>query len=205
MKKNKTSNISDNIIVSPDVNKTNRIPPHQRLVTNFPILHYKGIPKFNKDKWTFRIWGQVEKKRRLNYDEFINLPQIQIHADMHYVTGWSKLDNLWQGISTQEIKNLVTLKSSANYVMVYGADDYYTNLSLLDFLGEDVLFALKYNNQDITPEHGYPLRLVVPRLYLWKSAKWAVGIQFIDKDTPGFWESRGYNNHSDPWLEERYS
>lgn len=152
-----------------------------------------------------RIWGLVEKETRLSYQEFIGLPQVQVYSDIHCVTGWSKLDNIWQGVIAQEIKNLVILKPEAKYVLIHCDDDYYTNLTLDDFFQDDVVFALKHNNQEITPEHGYPVRLVVPKLYFWKSAKWVNGVQFLAKDTPGFWESRGYHNHGDPWLEERYS
>jgi DMSO/TMAO reductase YedYZ molybdopterin-dependent catalytic subunit len=193
------------IIISPDTQRKNRIPPGQRLVDSFPVLHYDGIPKFDADKWTFRIWGLVEKERKLTFNEFVYLPHVKVFSDIHCVTGWSKLDNHWQGISTSEIKNLVNIKPEAKHVMIYCSDDYYTNLSFEDFFQPDVLFALKFNNEDVSLEHGYPVRLVVPRLYLWKSAKWVNGIQFLAKDTPGFWESRGYHNHGDPWKEERYS
>jgi DMSO/TMAO reductase YedYZ molybdopterin-dependent catalytic subunit len=192
-------------IISPDTNKKNRVPPHQRLTDNLPVLHFNGIPKFEKDEWMFRIWGLVEQERRLNYQEFINLPQVKVYADIHCVTGWSKLGNTWQGVSTKQIKNLVTIKSEAKYILIHCADDYYTNLTLDDFFADDVLFALQHNNQDIMPEHGYPIRLIVPRLYFWKSAKWVIGLQFLSKDVAGFWESRGYHNHGDPWLEQRYS
>jgi DMSO/TMAO reductase YedYZ molybdopterin-dependent catalytic subunit len=195
----------ENVIISPDTQRKNRVPPGQHLTDHFPVLHYNGIPKFDASKWTFRIWGLVEKERRLNFDEFITLPHVKVLSDIHCVTGWSKLDNLWEGISASEIRNLVIIKPEAKYVMIYCSDDYYTNLSFEDFFQSDVLFAIKYNNEPITPEHGYPVRLVVPRLYLWKSAKLANGIQFLAKDTPGFWESRGYHNHGDPWKEERYS
>jgi DMSO/TMAO reductase YedYZ molybdopterin-dependent catalytic subunit len=196
---------SDNIIISPDTQRKNRIPPGQKLVENFPVLHYDGIPKFDADKWTFRIWGLVEKERKLSFTEFTSLPHVKVFSDIHCVTGWSKLDNTWEGISSSEIRKLVNIKPEAKYVMIYCSDDYYTNLSFEDFFQFDVLFALKFNNEDVSLEHGYPVRLIVPRLYLWKSAKWVNGIQFLAKDTPGFWESRGYHNHGDPWKEERYS
>jgi DMSO/TMAO reductase YedYZ molybdopterin-dependent catalytic subunit len=195
----------DNIIISPDTKRKNRVPPNQRLIEEFPVLHYNGIPQFNKSKWQFRIWGLVEKERKLSYDEFTALPRNKVLSDIHCVTSWSKLNNLWEGISSNEIRKFANIKPEAKYVMIYCADDYYTNLAFEDFFSEDVLFALKYNNQDITPEHGYPVRLVVPKLYLWKSAKWVTGVQFLAKDTHGFWESRGYHNHGNPWQEERYS
>ena len=195
----------DNIIISSDTQRKNRIPPGQKLVESFPVLHYNGIPNFDADKWTFRIQGLVEKERKLSFNEFISLPHVKVFSDIHCVTGWSKLDNIWEGISSSEIRKLVDIKQEAKYVMIYCSDDYYTNLSFEDFFQSDILFALKFDNEDVSLEHGYPVRLVVPRLYLWKSAKWVNGIQFLAKDTPGFWESRGYHNHGDPWKEERYS
>jgi len=195
----------ENIITSPDTQRKNRIPPGQRLTEEFPVLHYNGIPKFDKSKWEFRIWGLVEKERKLSFDEFVSLPHVKVFSDIHCVTGWSKLNNLWEGVSSSEIHKLVDIKPEAKYVMIYCSDDYYTNLSFEDFFQPSVLFALKYNNEDVTLEHGYPVRLVVPRLYLWKSAKWVNGVQFLEKDISGFWESRGYHIHGDPWKEERYS
>lgn len=195
----------DKIIISPDTQRKNRIPSGQRLTEEFPVLHYNGIPKFDKSKWIFRIWGLVEKERKLTFDEFSALPRVKVFSDIHCVTTWSKLNNLWEGVSSNEIQKLVKIKSEAKFVMIYCSDDYYTNLIFQDFFQDDVLFALKYNKEDITPDHGYPVRLVVPRLYLWKSAKWVNGIQFLAKDIPGYWESRGYHNHGDPWKEERYS
>ncbi|MBS4015907.1 MAG: sulfite oxidase-like oxidoreductase [Candidatus Latescibacteria bacterium] len=192
-------------IISPDTQKKNRVPNGQRLTDNFPVLHFNSIHEFNRDKWVFRIWGQVEKEKRLPYNEFISLPQVKVFSDIHCVTGWSKLNNTWQGISSKEIKNLVRIKPEAKFVMIYCSDDYYTNLACDDFFADDVLFAVKLNGQDITPEHGHPVRLVVPRLYFWKSAKWVNGVQFLAKDVAGFWESRGYHNHGDPWREQRYS
>ena len=124
---------------------------------------------------------------------------------MSCVTTWSKLDNLWEGISTSELKQLVNILPEARFVMVHSAGGFNTNLTLSDFFQPDVLFAIKHNGELLTPEHGYPLRLVVPRLYFWKSAKWVVGVEFMEKDKRGFWESQGYHNHGDPWKEERYS
>ncbi len=194
----------DKIIISPDTQRKNRIPPGQKLTEEFPVLHYNGIHKFDKSKWIFRIWGLVEKERKLTFDEFIALPRVKVFSDIHCVTTWSKLNNLWEGVSASEIRKLVNIKPEAKFVMIYCSDDYYTNLAFQDFFQPDVLFALKYNNEVITLDHGYPVRLVVPRLYLWKSAKWVNGVQFLAKDIPGYWESRGYHNHGDPWKEERY-
>jgi DMSO/TMAO reductase YedYZ molybdopterin-dependent catalytic subunit len=191
-------------IRSPDMERANRVPPGQSLTEKFPVLHYGGVPKVDVSKWTFRIWGLVEKERKLSYEEFIALPEVKVFSDVHCVTGWSKLDNTWEGVSTQVIKGLVKILPEAKFVIVHGAGGFTTNLTLDDFFESDVLFAVKHNGGPLTPEHGYPLRLVVPRLYFWKSAKWVEGVEFTAKDRRGFWESRGYHNHGDPWKEERY-
>jgi DMSO/TMAO reductase YedYZ molybdopterin-dependent catalytic subunit len=191
-------------IRSPDMERANRVPPGQSLTEKFPVLHYGGVPKIDVSKWTFRIWGLVEKERKLSYEEFIALPGVKVFSDVHCVTGWSRLDNTWEGASTQVIKGLVKILPEAKFVIVHGAGGFTTNLSLDDFFESDVIFAIKHNGESLTPEHGYPLRLVVPRLYFWKSAKWVEGVECTAKDRRGFWESQGYHNHGDPWKEERY-
>ena len=194
----------EKIIRSPDIEGKNRVPPNQRLTEKWPVLHHGGVPSIDVSKWTFRIWGLVEKERKLSYEEFMALPSVTVLSDVHCVTGWSRLDNTWEGVSTQVIKELVKVFPEAKFVILHGAGSFTTNLSLNDFLESDVLFAIKHNGEPLTPEHGYPLRLVVPRLYFWKSAKWVEGVEFTAKDRRGFWESRGYHNHGDPWKEERY-
>jgi DMSO/TMAO reductase YedYZ molybdopterin-dependent catalytic subunit len=194
----------ERIIRSPDVERENRIPPNQRLTEKFPVLHHGSVPKIDVSEWTFMIFGLVEKERKLSHEEFMVLPQVKVFSDVHCVTGWSKLDNTWEGVSTQVIKELVKIRPEAKFVIVHGAAGFTTNLSIEDFFEADVLFAVKHNGEALTPEHGYPLRLVVPRLYFWKSAKWVEGVEFTAKDRRGFWESRGYHNRGDPWKEERY-
>lgn len=193
------------VIKSPDTVRKDRIPPGQRKVEEFPVLHFDGEPTIDISKWQFRIYGLVDKELKLNYKEFISLPQVKVFSDIHCVTGWSKLDNFWEGVSTSVIRRVVTILPKAKFVMVHSADRFYTNLSLSDFFETDALLAVKYNNNPLLKEHGYPLRLVVPRLYFWKSAKWVNGIEFMAEDRRGFWESRGYHNHGDPWKEERFS
>jgi DMSO/TMAO reductase YedYZ molybdopterin-dependent catalytic subunit len=146
----------------------------------------------------------IEKERALNYKEFSSLPKIEVFSDIHCVTGWSRLDNMWEGVGSREIRNLVRILPEAKFVIIYAENGFTTNLSLEDFFEPDVLFTIRYNDMPLSAEHGAPVRLVVPRLYFWKSAKWVTGIEFIDKDRPGFWETRGYHNHGDPWTEERY-
>src|SRR5206468_5819457 len=146
----------------------------------------------------------VMKVVRFTWDEFRALPRVRVHADMHCVTRWSKLDNLWEGVSTREVLRHAEVSPAARFVMVHCEHGFTTNLLLDDFLAEDALFALTHNGRDLEPDHGYPVRLVVPRLYAWKSAKWVRGIEFSAVDKPGFWERNGYNNRGDPSKEERY-
>ncbi len=193
------------IIRSPDMLRSNRVPPGQRLTEKWPVLHYGQAHFIDAAKWTFTIAGLVEQQRKLNYTEFCSLPPARVASDIHCVTTWSRLDNLWEGVSSGVMRELVKIKPEAGFVIVHAAGDFTTNLSLDDFFQPDVLFALKHDGKPLTPEHGYPVRLVVPRLYFWKSAKWVTGIEFVSDDRPGFWESAGYHNHGDPWKEERYT
>ncbi len=193
------------VIKSPDTERAERVPPGQKLTEKWPALHYGSVPKIDISKWTFNIFGLVERERKLSYKEFTALPQVKVYSDIHCVTGWSKLDNLWEGVASEQIKGLVNVLPEAKFVMVHSAGGFTTNLSLDDFFQPDVLFALKHNGEPLTEAHGYPLRLVVPRLYFWKSAKWVTGVEFMAEDKRGFWESSGYHNHGDPWKEERYS
>jgi DMSO/TMAO reductase YedYZ molybdopterin-dependent catalytic subunit len=202
-----TSMSPDKIIYSPDTQRANRLPPNQYETKGWPILQAGIVPQINTSEWKFTLSGLVDNNITLNYSEFMNLPMVKVFSDVHCVTGWSRLDNLWEGVSSQAIVDLVGIKPEAKYVIVKANFDYYdytTNLALIDFLEEDVLFPIKHNDQPLSPQHGGPVRLVVPRLYFWKSAKWVSGLEFTDADYPGYWESAGYNNHGDPWKEERY-
>jgi DMSO/TMAO reductase YedYZ molybdopterin-dependent catalytic subunit len=193
------------IIVSADTRRTNRIPPGQRLLSSWPVFHYGPVPEVDPAKWRFRIWGLVGKERELTFEEFAALPQVTVLSDIHCVTHWSKLDNHWTGVSTCLLRELAGPDPSARFVMVHGAGDFTTNLPVEDFFEPDCLFALAYDGKPLTAEHGSPVRLVVPKLYFWKSAKWATGVEFIAHDRPGFWEMHGYHMHGDPWKEERFS
>lgn len=181
-----------------------RVPPGQRVTKKWPVLHYGGVPEIDVDRWRFTVKGLVEKDLSLTYLEFRALPRIRVLSDIHCVTGWSRLDNLWEGVSARTIGDLAGVIGEARYAIVRSDGGYTTNLALEDFFQEDVLFAFKHDGEELAPEHGYPLRLVVPRLYFWKSAKWVTGVEFRDSDIPGFWESRGYHNRGDPWKEERF-
>jgi DMSO/TMAO reductase YedYZ molybdopterin-dependent catalytic subunit len=197
--------VESEIIISPDTKREVRIPPGQTGTDDFPVLHYGETVEIDISKWTFNITGLVEEERILNFNEFSSLPKVTLIADIHCVTGWSKLNTEWEGVSTKQILNLITLKPEAKYVLVHGAKGFTTNLSLEDFIKDDVIFALNYNNAPLTRSHGYPVRLIVPRLYFWKSAKWVTGIEIIEYEKLGFWETHGYHSHGDPWKEERYS
>ncbi len=192
------------LIKSLDTERKNRVPPGQRATEGWPVLHYGGVPRVDPDEWRFKLFGLVEQERSLSFLEFSALPMVRVLSDVHCVTGWSRLDNLWGGVQALALKDLVKILPEAKFAIVHASGNFTTNLSLDDFFLEDVLFALKHNGRPISPDHGYPLRLVVPRLYFWKSAKWVTGVEFTSEDRPGFWESRGYHNRGDPWVEERY-
>ena len=195
-----------NVIISPDTKRANRIPPGQRLTDLWPVLHYGAVQRLDPATWALRIWGLVQKEKTLTLPEFLGLPMVKVFSDIHCVTTWSRLDNLWQGVSTSALKDVVGgLLPEARFVIVHAVGDWTTNLTLEDFFQPDVLLATTHDGESIDAPHGGPVRLVVPRLYFWKSAKWVSGIEFTNRDRRGFWESRGYHNRGDPWTEERYS
>ena len=191
-------------IISPDTKRANRVPPGQHLTDKWPVLHYGQMPKIEPSQWTLKIFGLVEQERVISYQEFTALPMVKVFSDIHCVTTWSRLNNLWEGLSSNEIKNIVNIDPQARFVIVHAFGRFTTNLTISDFFEPDVLLALKHDDQSIAADHGGPVRLVVPRLYFWKSAKWVTGLEFSAIDKPGFWESNGYHNHGDPWKEERY-
>jgi len=182
-----------------------RLPPGQTLVSHFPVLSYGPTPRFNSAKWDFRVIGLVANPLRLNWEEFRRLPVHSQTSDFHCVTSWSRYDNHWEGVRINQLMKLVTLKPQAGFVFVHCDGGYTTNLPLNEFLSDDAMLAFRHDGKDLEPDHGWPLRLVVPKLYGWKSAKWVRAIEFCAKERRGFWEVRGYHNHGDPWAEERYS
>ncbi len=182
-----------------------RLPPRQRLAKRWPVLTYGETPTVERDAWRLRLFGEVEAPVVFTWDDVMAMPQADIRADMHCVTRWSKLDNVWQGVPFREILRCVRLKPAARYVMVHGYGDYTTNLPLAVLDDDDVLLAHGHHGEPLTREHGYPLRLVVPKRYAWKSVKWVNGLEFMAHDRPGFWERNGYHNDGDPWKQERYS
>ncbi|MFO0937474.1 MAG: sulfite oxidase-like oxidoreductase [Gemmataceae bacterium] len=196
-------------IISSDTRRENRIPPRQAQTYKWPVLHAGEVPPFNPETWDFTLFPTplISKVKTFTWKEFTSLETVKVFADMHCVTRWSKLDNLWEGVPTRELLNHIEITPAVRYVMVHCEYGFSTNLPLEDFLGEDCLFAFKHNGQPLTPDHGYPVRLVIPRLYAWKSAKWVRGVEFMEQDQPGFWEgwqNGGYHMRGDPWMEQRH-
>jgi DMSO/TMAO reductase YedYZ molybdopterin-dependent catalytic subunit len=181
-----------------------KLPPGQRLIEDFPVLHYGDAPEVNIEDWDFTVKGLVRNPLRLSFDEFMKLPSVELRADFHCVTGWTKFNLHWKGVLFKTIAELANPLPDARYVLIFAENNYTTNLPLDIAMDNDVIFAYEYEGKPLTPEHGYPLRLVVPKRYAYKSAKWVRGIEFLQKDRPGFWEVRGYSNSADPWKEERY-
>ena len=182
-----------------------RLPPGQKPTDGWPVLHYGSIPKIDLDTWKFEISGLVEEPVSFSWQEFTSLPQVNLHNDIHCVTAWSKFDNDWTGVPVAEVLKRVQLKPEARHVMVHSVGGYTTNISLDDLDRPENLFAFQHGGEPLTKEHGWPMRLVVPHLYFWKSAKWARGLVILPDERPGFWEMYGYHIRGDPWKEERYS
>jgi DMSO/TMAO reductase YedYZ molybdopterin-dependent catalytic subunit len=181
-----------------------RLPPGQSLTLKWPVLHYGDVPRFDPKTWDFRITGLVEKPVRLTWDEFNKLPKITVTSDFHCVTRWSRFDNTWQGVPFREVMKLVKLLPRAGYVLVHAEQGYTANVPLPHLDRENVLFATHHDGEPLPADHGYPLRLIVPHLYAWKSVKWVRGIEFLDHDQPGFWEQNGYHLYGDPFKEQRF-
>jgi DMSO/TMAO reductase YedYZ molybdopterin-dependent catalytic subunit len=182
-----------------------RVPPGQYVTPKWPVLHYGSIPRVDLKTWDFKVWGEVENPFTFSWDEFKQMPRKSVHCDVHCVTRWSRLDMDFGGVPIQHILERTKLKPSAKFVLAHAEQGYTANLPL-DLLDDvDVILADEANGAPLEPEHGYPLRLVVPKRYFWKSAKWIRGLQFLPRDMLGFWERYGYNNNADPWKEERYS
>jgi DMSO/TMAO reductase YedYZ molybdopterin-dependent catalytic subunit len=182
-----------------------RLPRGQVRTRKWPVLTYGETPRLDLASWSFRCFGLVEQPMTWSWPEFLALPRVQVTSDVHCVTRWSRFDNRWEGVAVSEILGRARVSPGAVAVMVHADPDYTTNLLLTDLLTEDALLAFKHDGADLPVEHGGPCRLVVPRLYFWKSAKWVRGLELLDHNPPGFWEQNGYHLRADPWLEERYS
>jgi len=197
--------LGEGVIVSPDTRRTRRVPPGQSRTRKWPVLDASGPPRIDLAAWHFRIAGATGGAD-WNWDEFQALPRVRVFADFHCVTRWSRLGNLWEGVATRElVRRAGGVPPGAAYVLVYAYDrGWTTNLPLEHFLAEDALVATHHDGQPISPEHGGPARLIVPRLYAWKSAKWVAGVELSEHDRAGFWERNGYHMRGDPWTEERF-
>jgi DMSO/TMAO reductase YedYZ molybdopterin-dependent catalytic subunit len=191
-------------ILAEKMKRDGRLPPGQALTLKWPVLHYGSVPRFDSETWDFRTFGLVEKLLRLTWEEFMNLPKVEVTADFHCVTRWSRFDNHWEGVPFRAICDLTKPRPEATHVLVHAEEGFTTNVPLPDLLTDDVLFAFKHDGEPLPAEHGGPLRLVVPKLYAWKSAKWVRGLEFLPHDHAGFWEQNGYHMYGDPWKEQRF-
>ncbi len=181
------------------------VPPGQTLTEGFPILHVGDVPAIDPATWRLRVFGAVEAPFELSFDDLRAMPASEYRGDIHCVTRWSKRDTQWVGVRFSHIVQRVKPLASAQFVVQHADNEYTTNLPLAVMTDDDVLIAYEFDGRPIEPIHGGPVRMLVPKKYFWKSAKWLHGLEFRDTDAKGFWEVRGYNNDADPWKEERYA
>ena len=182
-----------------------RVPPGQFLTEKFPVLHYGSVPIYqNLDKWDFRVFGLVEEPLRLTWNDLMKLPTMTQTVDIHCVTRWSKLDTTWTGIPWRDLMKLIKVRPEATHTMAHCEYGFTANVPLEVLDDDDTMLAFRYDEKPLEPDHGYPLRLLVPKKYFWKSAKWLRGIEFMAGDRPGFWERNGYHMEGDPWKEQRF-
>jgi DMSO/TMAO reductase YedYZ molybdopterin-dependent catalytic subunit len=181
-----------------------RLPPGQVGTTKWPVLHYSHVPRVDPARWSFRVFGAAARPVTFGWDELLRMPQREVLCDMHCVTQWSRLDNTFAGVPVTHVLELAGPRPEAAHVMVHAEPDYTTNLPLADLARPGNLLATHWNGEPLSAEHGGPVRLLVPHLYLWKSAKWVTGFELLTEDWPGFWEENGYHMRGDPWAEERY-
>jgi DMSO/TMAO reductase YedYZ molybdopterin-dependent catalytic subunit len=182
-----------------------RVPPGQYVTQKWPVLHYGSVPRTDLATWDFKVWGEVEEPFSFDWQEFRRMPRKSLHTDVHCVTRWSRLDMDFSGVPIQHILERARVRDTARFVLAHAEQGYTANLPLEVLDDDDVLLADEADGAPLEPDHGYPLRLVVPKRYFWKSAKWIRGLQFLRQDQLGFWERYGYNNNADPWKEERFS
>jgi DMSO/TMAO reductase YedYZ molybdopterin-dependent catalytic subunit len=194
------------VIVSPDTYRSDRIPSGQSRTKKWPVLDAAGPPEIDLARWRLRLTGLIEDRAEWTWDEFQRLPRVKVFSDFHCVTRWSRLGNLWEGVPVREIlARAGGVRPECRFVLAHAYDHgWTTNLALEDILAEDALIATHHDGEPLNSEHGGPARLIVPRLYAWKSAKWLAGLEFLSHDRPGFWERNGYHMHGDPWKEERF-
>jgi DMSO/TMAO reductase YedYZ molybdopterin-dependent catalytic subunit len=182
-----------------------RIPPGQYKTDKFPVLHYGSVPHTDLATWDFKVWGEVDSPITLTWDQFKALPRKTVDTDIHCVTRWTKLDTTWEGVPIQAILEMAGVRPNATHAVSHAEQGYTANVPLSVLDDDDVLLADTFGGAPLEPEHGYPLRMLIPKRYFWKSSKWVRGLEFLDHDHLGFWERYGYNNDADPWKEERFS
>ncbi len=182
-----------------------RLPPGQYFTEKWPVLHAGSVPQTDLATWDFKVWGEVEQEVTLDWDAFTQLPSVELTQDIHCVTRWSKFDMSFRGVRWAELKELVGQKPSARYAIAHAEHEFTANVPIASLEAEGALLAYEANGEQLTLEHGWPLRLVIPGKYFWKSAKWLRGIELAAHDKPGFWERYGYHNDADPFAEQRYS
>ena len=182
-----------------------RLPAGQSLTLKWPVLHSGTLPRFDAARWDFRIFGLVEEPVRFTWEEFNRLPQSEVLADFHCVTRWSRFDNHWEGVPAREVLGRARVRPGARFALIHAEQGFTANVPLEDLLRPTSIFALRHDGEPLSAEHGYPLRLVVPHLYAWKSVKWVRGMELLERDAAGFWEQNGYHMYGDPFKEQRYS
>jgi len=193
--------IGPDIIISPDTRRANRIPPGQVRTRKWPVLQYGRVPQIDPQDWQLEVRGLVERPLKLNWEQFQALPRVKVYSDFHCVTRWSRLDNVWEGVSTRYLLQTAGVLPTARFVILHGYDDgWTTNLPLADFLADDALLCDRHDGELLNADHGGPVRAIVPQLYAWKSAKWLKAIELVAQDQPGLWERMGYHDHGDPWV-----
>ena len=181
------------------------VPPGQTVTPGFPVLHVGEVPAFDPASWRLRFFGLVENPFELTWEQLRAEPSVEWRGDIHCVTRWSKRDTRWRGVSFARLVERARPLASVTHVVQHADNDYTTNLPLALMLDDDVLVTYEFDGLPLEPIHGGPVRMLVPKRYFWKSAKWIGGLEFLDRDRKGFWETRGYHNDGDPWREERYS
>jgi DMSO/TMAO reductase YedYZ molybdopterin-dependent catalytic subunit len=182
-----------------------RLPPGQYLTEKWPVLHAGTVPKIDLETWDFRVMGEVERELTLTWEQLLELPSREVTVDIHCVTRWSRFDTTFKGVHWSELAKLVGPKPSARFVVAHAEQGFTSNMPIAAIEDENALIAYEADGEPLTPDHGWPLRLLVPSRYFWKSAKWLRGLELRSSDEPGFWERYGYDNDADYWKEERYS
>jgi len=199
------SNVTERKALEAKMKEAGRLPQGQSATLKWPVLHTGSLPRFDPALWDFQTWGLVENRLKLSWNEFGALPRLEIVSDFHCVTRWSRFDNHWQGVAFRELLSRVRPKPSADYVLVHAEQGYTANIPVADLDRDEVLLATHHDGEPLSAEHGFPVRLIVPHMYAWKSVKWVRGFEFLDHNQAGFWEQNGYHMYGDPWKEQRFS